>query len=69
MVARFTVLISDQMNEDIEAVVEKQYPMSKSDFIRRAVELYLIAHTAATEGQQLAFITPEGAIRKSYLRV
>jgi predicted transcriptional regulator len=58
MSARFNLVLSDEMNRQIDAVATD--PETKSSVIRKALVLYLAAHRAQQEdGLQLGMFDPK----------
>lgn len=57
MSVRFNVVLSDDLNREIDRVVEES-ETSKSEILRKALQLYLAAHDGSRRGLKLGLIEP-----------
>jgi metal-responsive CopG/Arc/MetJ family transcriptional regulator len=58
MSARFNVVLSDELNRDIERVA-REGETNKSEIIRKALQLYLAASDGKRRGLKLGLVEPE----------
>ena len=58
MSARFNVVLSDELNSAIDAVVTAS-ETTKSEILRKALQLYLAAREGSQRGLQLGLIDPK----------
>jgi metal-responsive CopG/Arc/MetJ family transcriptional regulator len=62
MTARFNVVLSDDLNNEIDQVVENT-TNSKSEVIRKALQLYLEAQKAKAKGLTLGLIGEDNQVK------
>ena len=62
MTARFNVVLSDDLNNEIDQVVENT-TNSKSEVIRKALQLYLAAQEAKKKGLSLGIVDDNGQLK------
>ena len=58
MSVRFNVVLSDDLNRAIDRVVEES-ESSKSEVLRKALQLYLAARDGARRGLKLGLVEPK----------
>ena len=58
MSARFSVVLSDDLNRDIDKAVEAN-ETNKSELLRKALQLYLAALDGKRRGLKLGLVDPE----------
>ena len=58
MSVRFNVVLSDDLNREIDQAV-KESETSKSEVLRKALQLYLAARDGARRGFKLGLIEPK----------
>ncbi len=58
MSARFNVVLSDELNQAIDAAVEES-ETTKSEILRKALQLYLVARDGRQRGFKLGLVDPE----------
>ena len=57
MAARFNVVLSDDLNREIDKVVNES-ETSKSEVLRKALQLYLAARDGKRRGLKLGLVEP-----------
>jgi predicted transcriptional regulator len=57
MSVRFNVILSDDLNRQIDNVVEES-ESSKADVLRKALQLYLAARDGRREGLKIGLVDP-----------
>jgi metal-responsive CopG/Arc/MetJ family transcriptional regulator len=57
MSVRFNVVLSDDLNREIDQVVEES-ETSKSEILRKALQLYLAAREGKNRGLKLGLVEP-----------
>ena len=57
MSTRFNVVLSDELNAEIEKVVEES-EISKSEFLRKAIQLYIAANWGRQSGLSVGLVDP-----------
>lgn len=57
MAARFNVVLSDDLNREIDKVVDES-ETSKSEVLRKALQLYLAARDGKKQGLKLGLVEP-----------
>lgn len=57
MAARFNVVLSDDLNREIDKVVDES-ETSKSEVLRKALQLYLAARDGKKRGLKLGLVEP-----------
>jgi predicted transcriptional regulator len=55
---RFNVVLSDDLNQEIDKVAEET-ESNKSDILRKALQLYLAARDGKRRGLKLGLVEPE----------
>lgn len=58
MSERFNVVLSDDLNAKIEAAA-KDSEMTKSDILRKAIQLYIVARDGSARGLKLGLVSPK----------
>ncbi len=58
MAARFNVVLSDELNREIDKAVEET-ESSKSEVLRKALQLYLAGRDGKRRGLKLGLVNPE----------
>ncbi len=58
MSSRYNLVLSDDLNRELERVVE-QAETSKSEILRKALQLYLAAREGKQAGMKLGLVDPE----------
>jgi predicted transcriptional regulator len=58
MSERFNVVLSDELNAKIEAAA-KDSEMTKSDILRKAIQLYIVARDGSSRGFKLGLVSPK----------
>jgi metal-responsive CopG/Arc/MetJ family transcriptional regulator len=58
MSVRFNVVLSDDLNREIDVAVQKS-ESSKSDILRKALQLYLAAREGKDRGLKLGLVEPK----------
>ncbi|MEK9141041.1 MAG: ribbon-helix-helix protein, CopG family [Nitrospirota bacterium] len=58
MSVRFNVVLSDDLNQEIDKVAEET-ESNKSDILRKALQLYLAARDGKRRGLKLGLVEPE----------
>ena len=58
MSVRFNVILSDDLNREIDQVVEET-ESSKSEILRKALQLYLAARDGSRRGLKLGLVEPK----------
>lgn len=58
MSVRFHVVLSDDLNREIDHAVEET-ESSKSDILRKALQLYLAARAGSRRGLKLVLVEPK----------
>lgn len=58
MSTRFNVVLSDELNREIDKVVE-QTENSKSEVLRKALQLYLAAQKGKRDGLRVGLVDPK----------
>ncbi len=58
MSARFNVVLSDELNQAVDAAVAGS-ESTKSEILRKALQLYLAAREGSKRGLKLGLIDPE----------
>jgi predicted transcriptional regulator len=58
MSVRFNLVLSDDLNRDIDAAVAET-ESSKSDILRKALQLYFAAREGKRQGLKLGLVEPE----------
>lgn len=58
MSVRFNVVLSDDLNREIEKLTEEA-ETSKSEILRKALQLYIAAHDGKQQGLKLGLVEPK----------
>lgn len=58
MSERFVIALSDDLNAEIEAAA-KASETSKSEILRKAIQLYIIARDGCDRGLKLGLVSPD----------
>lgn len=58
MAARFNVVLSDELNREIDKAVEET-ESSKSEVLRKALQLYLAGRDGKRRGLKLGLVNPD----------
>jgi metal-responsive CopG/Arc/MetJ family transcriptional regulator len=58
MSVRFNVVLSDDLNREIDQVV-RETESSKSEILRKALQLYLAARAGSQRGLKLGLVEPK----------
>jgi predicted transcriptional regulator len=58
MSARFNVIMSDELNRDLDAAAEES-ETTKSDVIRKALQLFLAARDGNRRGLKVGLVDPK----------
>ncbi len=58
MSTRFNVVLPDELNAEIDKVVE-QSEISKSEFLRKAIQLYIAANKGKQSGLSVGLADPK----------
>jgi metal-responsive CopG/Arc/MetJ family transcriptional regulator len=62
MAARFNLEFSDNLNDEIDRVVDRT-TNTKSEVIRKALQIYLVAQEAKRKGLSLALIDSDNQVK------
>jgi metal-responsive CopG/Arc/MetJ family transcriptional regulator len=58
MAARFNLVLSDDLNKELDRVVD-QSETSKSEILRKALQLYLAARQGKEQGMKIGLVDPK----------
>jgi metal-responsive CopG/Arc/MetJ family transcriptional regulator len=56
MSVRYNLVLSDELDSEIENVIKQEETTNKSEIIRKSLQLYLAAHKAKKDGVGVAFV-------------
>ena len=65
---RFTVTLSDRLNNQLEEVIGED-DESKAQFMRKAIQLYIVSRQAAREGKKVGIAKPDTELATEFINL
>ena len=65
---RFTVTLSDRLNNQLEEVIGED-DESKAQFMRKAIHLYIVSRQAVREGKKVGIAKPDTELATEFINL